>query len=199
MRSFAHGVALALACLLLAGPGRAQQTDQGAASGPEVQMPPEGTQLVFVNTQAILPRAPGADEAQARFQEELEGYETELRSLATEIDSLVTAYRRQESLLDGPAKEQKQQEILEKQRAAQLRQSELEQRSEQRRAELLKPILDNIREVIEEIRAERQYAIVFDVAESGVVAADPSLDITAAVLERMGVDPSATASATPNR
>lgn len=198
MRSFVRGVGLGVACLVLAGAARAQ-SDQEAAPASEARLPPEGTQLVFVNTQAILPRAPGADQAQARFQEELEGYETELRSLATEIDSLVTAYRRQESLLDGPAKEQKQQEILEKQRAAQLRQSELEQRSEQRRAELLKPILDEIRGVIEEIRAERRYAIVFDVAESGVVAADPSLDITAAVLERMGVDPSATASATPDR
>lgn len=197
MRSFVRGVGVGLACLVLAGGARAQ-TDQ-EAPGSEAGLPPEGTQLVFVNTQAILPRAPGADEAQAKFQEELEGYETELRSLASEIDSLVTAYRRQESLLDGPAKEQKQQEILEKQRAAQVRQTELEQRSEQRRSELLKPILDEIRDVIEAIRAERRYAIVFDVAESGVVAADPSLDITTAVLERMGVDPNATASATPNR
>ncbi len=154
-------------------------------------MPPPGTAMVFVNTGAILPVAPGADSAQARFQTELEGYQSELAGLATELDSLVARYRRQEAMLDPTAKEQRQQEILDKQQAAQLRQTQLEQQSEARRTELLKPILDKVREVIEQLRAERQYSIVFDIAESGVVAADPELDITAAVLDRLGVEPSA--------
>jgi Skp family chaperone for outer membrane proteins len=155
--------------------------------------------MVYVNTQAILPIAPGANDAQLSFQEELTGYEDEMRSLGAEIDSLVSAYRRQEALLDQGAKEQKQQEILQKQQAARERQIELEQISEQRRQTLLAPILDQVRAVIEEIRAANQYAIVFDVAEAGVVAADPSLDITAAVLERLGVDPAATAALDPGR
>ena len=122
-----------------------------------------------------------------------------MRALGAEIDSLVSAYRRQEALLDQGAKEQKQQEILQKQQAARERQLELEQVSEQRRQALLSPILDQVRAVIEEIRAANQYAIVFDVAEAGVVAADPSLDITAAVLERLGVDPESTAALNPGR
>lgn len=58
---------------------------------------------------------------------------------------------------------------------------------DRRRAELLEPIVVRVNEVIEEIRAERSYSIVLDVA-AGVVAADTSLDITTAVLERLGVD-----------
>jgi Skp family chaperone for outer membrane proteins len=92
-------------------------------------------------------------------------------------------------MLDPAAKEQRQQEILDKQQAAQSRQFQLEQQSETRRGELLKPILDNVREIIEQIRAEREYSIVFDIAESGVIAADPELDITGAVLARLGVQP----------
>ncbi len=56
-----------------------------------------------------------------------------------------------------------------------------------------------MREVIEQIRAENQYSIVFDLAEAGVVAADTSLDITAAVLEGLGIDPNATAAVDPGR
>jgi len=155
----------------------------------EPAMPPAGTSMVFVNTGAILPVAPGADAAQAQFQTELEGYQSELAALATELDSLVARYRRQEAMLDPAAKEQRQQEILDKQQAAQSRQFQLEQQSETRRGELLKPILDNVREIIEQIRAEREYSIVFDIAESGVIAADPELDITGAVLARLGVQP----------
>lgn len=187
MRSITRSATITLAGLTLAVP----LAGQGAATAP---MPPEGTPLVFVNTQAILPIAPGADSAQAAFEVVLQGFEEELQSLATEIDSMLAAYRQQEAILDQAGKEAKQQEILDKQRAAQSRQAELEVESNRRRADLLNPILERVRAVVEELRAERQYAIVFDIAESGVVAADSSLDITAAVLERLGVDPSALAS-----
>lgn len=195
MRSFFRGAALTAAFLVMAVTAHAQ-TDPAAA---EANLPPAGTPMVYVNTQAILPVAPGANDAQLSFQEELTGYEDEMRALGAEIDSLVSAYRRQEALLDQGAKEQKQQEILQKQQAARERQLELEQVSEQRRQALLSPILDQVRAVIEEIRAANEYAIVFDVAEAGVVAADPSLDITAAVLERLGVDPESTAALNPGR
>ncbi|MCG8467501.1 MAG: OmpH family outer membrane protein [Gemmatimonadetes bacterium] len=155
------------------------------------ELPPDGTSLVFVNTQAILPVAPGADSAQARFQAVVSQFEAELAGLATQIDSMLADYRRQESLMGQAGREQKQQEILDLQRSAQQRQQELDVQSQQRRNELLAPILQRVTDVIEEIRSERGYAMVFDIAESGVIAADNSLDITGAVLERLGVDPSA--------
>jgi Skp family chaperone for outer membrane proteins len=195
MRFFVRNAALSVAALMVAATGHAQ-TDPAAAGS---DLPPAGTPMVYVNTLAILPVAPGANDAQVSFQQELTGYEDEMRALGAEIDSLVSTYRRQEALLDQVAKEQKQQEILQKQQAARERQLELEQISEQRRQTLLEPILDQVREVIEEIRAANQYAIVLDLAEAGVVAADPSLDITAAVLERLGVSPAATAAVDPGR
>jgi outer membrane protein len=170
---------------------------RGQAEPGAVTMPPPGTAMVFVNTGAILPIAPGADQAQAKFQTELQVYENELAELSTELDSLLAVYRRQESLMDPSAREAKRQEILQKQQAAQARQLQLEQQSEVRRTELLQPILENVRSVIEDLRAEQSYSIVFDIAESGVIAADPALDITGAVLERLGVSRPA-ASAPPN-
>jgi Skp family chaperone for outer membrane proteins len=195
MRFFVRGAAYSVAALMVAAAGHAQTEPTAAGSN----LPPTGTPMVYVNTLAILPVAPGANDAQVSFQQELTGYEDEMRALGAEIDSLVSTYRRQESLLDQGAKEQRQQEILLKQQAARERQIELEQISEERRQTLLEPILDHVREVIEEIRAANQYAIVFDVAEAGVVAADPGLDITAAVLERLGVSPDATAAVDPGR
>jgi len=181
------GAAMAFpAALSTASPLAAQAAGSSA-------LPPEGTALVFVNTQAILPIAPGADSAQARFQAVVTEFEAELEGLAAQIDSMLADYRRQESLMPPAGREQKQQEILEVQRSAQQREQELDVQSRQRRNELLAPILQRVTETIEEIRAEHGYAIVFDIAESGVIAADNSLDITAAVLERLGVDPSVAA------
>lgn len=185
MHSILRGAAIAVSTLTLALSGTAQEV-----STLSTELPPVGTELVFVNTQAILPIAPGADSAQIRFQAVLQSYDAELQELAVELEELVNTYRQQEALLDQAGREQWQQDIQEKQRLAQERQVELERESTRQRDQLLEPILVRITEVIEEIREEQGYSIVFDVAESGVVAADTSLDITAAVLERLGVDPS---------
>lgn len=181
--SFARGALASLLALgavgLLVGPLA------GQSEGARPQAPPPGTAMVFVNTQAILPQAPGAREAQQTWQQELQEYSSEVQRLQAEVDSLMAGYRRQEAMLSPQVREQRQQEILQKQQELQLRAAELEQRAGERQQELLGPILERVQRMIEEIRTEKNYTIVFDMAGSGVVAADPSLDITALVLERL--------------
>ena len=58
-------------------------------------------------------------------------------------------------------------------------------RAGQRQQELVQPVMDRINEVIEEIREEGSYAIIFDVAGGGVVAADSALDLTQEVIRRL--------------
>lgn len=179
---------LGLACAPLAG-------QAGEGNAPSSELPPSGTQMVFVNTQAILPEVPGAREAQETWQEELQQYQAEVQRLRVEVDSLVAAYRQQEAMLSPEAREERQQEIVGKQQELQQRAAELERQAGQRQQELLAPILERVGEVIEAVRRERDYTIVFDIASSGVVAADPSLDITPLVLERIrGAETAAEAS-----
>ena len=102
-----------------------------------------------------------------------------------EVDSMLAVYRQQEAMLSEEAKAARQQEILEKQSEAQARATQLEQEAGTRQQELLAPILERVSAVIEEVRAEYGYTVVFDVSAAGVVAADPALDITPLVLERL--------------
>ena len=182
-------------CGWLTAPLAAQEPVAQTTAATPPALPAEGTAIVFVNTQVILPIAPGADSAQAAFQLVLNEFDQELQERATEIDSMLTAYRQQESLLDPAGRERKQQEIFTKQQEAQARQQELNVESDRRRTALLAPILERVTAVIDEIRVEQGYSIVLDLTESGVVAADASLDITAAVLERLGIDPNTVISA----
>lgn len=178
--------ALALGALV-AGPLAAQEQPAVPLVPEPVPLPPEGTPVVYVNTQAILPIAPGADSAGAAFQRLSVEFENELGALATEINSLIETYQQQQSLLDPAGRQQQEQEIRDKQQQAATRQQELEVELDRRRAALLEPIVVRVNEVIEEIRSERSYSIVLDIA-GGVVAADTTLDITTSVLERLGVD-----------
>ncbi|MDH3298787.1 MAG: OmpH family outer membrane protein, partial [Gemmatimonadota bacterium] len=111
-------------------------------------------------------------------------------------DSLLRDYQRQEALLSPQAKEQKQSEIRGLQSRLETRRQEMETRAGQRQQELLRPILERVSGIIETIRSERNYAMVFDISTEGVVAADPSLDITGLVKSRLGVSDS-TAAAQP--
>ena len=172
---------------LLVGPLAGQEPPGAPPVLEAVPLPPEGTPIVYVNTQAILPVAPGADSAGVAFQRVSDEFESELDSLAVEINSLIDTYQQQQSLLDPAGRQQKVQEIRDRQQQATTRQQELMGELDRRRAALLEPIVVRVNEVIEEIRAERGYSIVLDVA-AGVVAADISLDITTSVLERLGVD-----------
>jgi len=190
--SILRSTAFLAAVLFLAGPVAAQSGAAGGQDGP----PPQGTQYVFINSQALLAQAPGATEAQQTWARELNEYRGEVESLRAELDSLQQAYQQQEEMLSQDARERRQQEIVEKQQELQQRAQELEQRAAQRQQELLNPILADVRSVIEEIRQERGYAMVFDAASSGLLAADPSLDITEMVVSRLQAQTDTTDDAT---
>lgn len=148
--------------------------------------PPAGTTFVYLNSAEIIQSTPGAAEAQRTFDQEIAQRRTELQEQAAAVDSLLRDYQQQEGVLSPQAKTQKQEEIRSKQQALANRRSEMETELGQRQQELLRPILERVSNVIEEVRAERNYAMVFDISTDGVVAADPSLDITEVVKSRIG-------------
>ncbi|MGB5525566.1 MAG: OmpH family outer membrane protein, partial [Gemmatimonadota bacterium] len=114
---------------------------------------------------------------------------TQLQEQAAVVDSMLQDYQRQEVLLSPQAKEQKQQEILNLRNQLQQRQGEMDTQAQQRQQELLGPILEQVGAVIETLRSEGNYSIVLDASKEGLVAADTTLDITDAVLARLGVEP----------
>jgi outer membrane protein len=154
--------------------------------------PPAGTTFVYLNSAQILQAAPGSADAQRTFDRELGEWRQELEQQAAAVDSLVRDYQRQEVMLSPQAKEQKQTEIQTRQQELQNRRLELENQAQQRQQELLRPILERVTDLIEQIREENDYAMVFDISTEGVVAAAPELDITALVMQRMGTAAPAT-------
>ncbi|NIQ59380.1 MAG: OmpH family outer membrane protein, partial [Gammaproteobacteria bacterium] len=60
-----------------------------------------------------------------------------------------------------------------------------EQQAQARQQELMQPIMAKIERVLEEIREEQGYIMIFDAASSGLIAADPTLDLTSEVLQRL--------------
>jgi outer membrane protein len=169
---------IAVAGVVLAGPLPAQE---GASGVQDADFP----SVAFVNTQEVVMNAPGATEAQQTFQAELKEYQAEVEQMQAELDSLTQALEQQRSTLTPEAEQRREEEIVQKRQELQQRAQQLEQEVGNRQQELLQPILERVQGVIETLREERGYALVFDVSGPGVVAADPSLNITQDVLQRL--------------
>ncbi|MFN2397110.1 MAG: OmpH family outer membrane protein [Gemmatimonadaceae bacterium] len=143
--------------------------------------------IVYIRSQEIIASAPGRAEAEAQFQREMTAYRQQIQRMGDSLNALVAEYNKQEVILSPAAKESRQKEVRAKEEQFQQRTQQLEQQAQQREAELVRPIMEQINRIIQTIRAEEGYAMVFDAGSASgvVVAADTSLDITAKVIARL--------------
>ena len=145
--------------------------------------------LGFVNVQQIMTQAPGLAEARSTFEAEVQRVQPELARMASELDSLNNELQRQTATLTEAARTQRQTDLQTRYTTYQQRQAALQAREQ----ELLAPISQRVEAVIEQIRKEGGYALIFDASESGIVAADQTLDLTNRVLDRLKTTPAAAA------
>lgn len=139
----------------------------------------------YINSQAILDQAPGAAEASEQFEAELTQLRARIQPATDSLDAMIQAYEAQSLTLSAEAKQRREQAILQKREEVQQLAAQLDQQAGARRAELVQPIMDRITQVIEEMRVEGNYVMIFDVAMGSIIAADPSLDLTDEVLRRL--------------
>jgi outer membrane protein len=145
----------------------------------------QATRLGYIDSQRILVEAPGTTEAQRAFEQDMERFRTELERMEDELESLQDNFERQQGTLSAAVRQERQQEMQQKFIEYQQRRMELEETAQQRQAELVGPIMQRVMEVIEDVRREGNYALIFDTAAGAIITADPGLDLTDQVLERL--------------
>ena len=158
-----------------------------------------GLKIAYVNSQQIISEAPGRAEAEAQIQKDMTAYRAQVQTMGDSLNALIASYTKSESTLSEAARTAKQKEIQDKEKDYQTRVQGLEQKAQQRQAELVRPIMEKINNIIEQVRAEKGYAMVFDAGNQAgvVVAADSSLDITQQVIARLKAASGSASSNTP--
>ena len=153
--------------------------------GPNPTEAQETPSIAFIDSQVVMQEVPGAREAEREFSEIMDEYEGELEAMGREIDQLITELQDEFEQLSPEQVEEREDEIRQRELEYNLRVEELEGEAQERRAELLDPILRQMSETIEAIRTEYQVEMVFDAASQAIVAADPELDLTGEVIDRL--------------
>lgn len=151
----------------------------GVATSASAQTP----KLAWINSQRIRAEAPGVAEARKTLEADVTRSRAQVDSLSKDLERLQGDFERQRASLSATARQQKEQEFQQKLTTAQQRVAQLEQNMQRREAELFGPINQRITAAVEAVRKEGSYAMIFDAAV--LATADPALDLTARVLERM--------------
>jgi len=164
----------------------------GLAAAPAVERtptPPQGQplRLAYINSQLILANTPGRASAESLFTREMAGFRTEVARMQQQLDSAVAEYNRTSLVMTPAAKTAREGEIRQMEQRTRQRASELEQQASTREQELTAPIMQRVNAVIEGVRAEFNYSMIFDAsAQSGaLVTADRSLDISPLIIQRL--------------
>ncbi len=146
-----------------------------------------GQSVAVIDSDRIFESLGEVSDARELLETEIEEYRAHADSLQEEIDELERDLAR--TLMMSPETRREKERLLETKRA------ELEGylsdvfgpdgTVESRNEELVSPIVAGINEAVQEISNEEDYDLVIDASEGLVVFADPSIDITDEVINRL--------------
>jgi len=146
----------------------------------------ETLKIAYLDTDRIMEESEITKDAQRAFTAEREQWEQSLAQMDREIERLETEYEARKLTLTEAGKAQAEQRIQEK-RAERRRFIEdifgESGKAMQRNAELLEPIMMKLKDSLESIALENDYAIIFDAIGGGILYARPNLDITDLVIQ----------------
>ena len=181
------GAALALAATSAAGAAAQAAPQQTSATQTAAPSAAAAPRFAYLNSQLLLQQAPGRAEAEAQFEREMATYQQQVKRMGDSLNALVADDNKQELTLSPAAKETRQKAIRDREEAYQKRTQDLEQQARARQDELVQPILQQINQAIQQVRAEGGYTFIFDVGNASgiVVAADTTLDITDVVMAKL--------------
>lgn len=145
----------------------------------------QGGRIGYVNSQRIFAESPEFQEAQARFDKEVEDWNIRAAALNDVVDSLELE-KEKNSLIWSASKRKEVDDLLT------AKQDSLQQyldetfgpngKAEKRMAELSRPIEERIIGIIRRIAIEKDFDMVLDVAAVSIAFAKESLDLTDDVL-----------------
>ena len=145
----------------------------------------QNVRIAYVDTDRIMAESNSTRDAQRLFQISMENWRREIEDIESDIQRLENEYETRRMTLSESGKVEAEDRI----RARMVERQQLVQRimgedglAAQRNAELLAPIMEKLRAVIDRISIEENYTIVFDASSSGIIWAQERLDITQQVI-----------------
>jgi outer membrane protein len=127
-------------------------------------------------------------DAQVKFDQDVKTWQEEITKMDQVIDSLQDDLDKTSLMLSEAKKKEKEDNLESKKQEYQRLTNDVfgpGGRAERRNAELTKPILDKINQILEKIATEENFIMIFDSVNGNIAYAKKSLDLTDQVLEEL--------------
>jgi Skp family chaperone for outer membrane proteins len=118
--------------------------------------------------------APGRAAATDMLTKEGQGFQTALQKMQDSINGLLSKYQKDEPTLTASVKESKQKAIQALETEFQAKQVQFQKQFDDRTKEVMAPITDQVKKVIDDIRVEDGYAIILDNAPAPATSSRPT-------------------------
>ena len=148
----------------------------------------ETEKIAYIDTDRIMMSSPETQEAQTILMGERQKWEQEIADMDAEIEQLYADYNSKKMILTESGKQEAETKITSLSEARQAKVQEIfgeNGKFVQRQNELLEPILNKLKTIIEKVSVENNYSIVLDASAGSVLYAKPNLDITDIILDEM--------------
>ncbi len=148
----------------------------------------EAEKIAYIDTDRIMMTSPETQEAQTILMGERQKWEQEIADMDAEIEQLYADYESKKMILTESGKQEAETKIMALSEARQAKVQELFGENGtfvQRQNELLAPILNKLKTIIEKVAIENNYSVILDASAGSILYAKPSLDITDSILDEM--------------
>jgi outer membrane protein len=139
----------------------------------------------YLYSERILQEAPGAQTVKTQLEQESTRLNARLQAMNDTLNKLVEDYQKQSVLLSPDEKKKREDALRARQQQMQQRAQILQEEASNRQNELMGPVMKKVEDIIEVVRKEGGYAIIFDATARVIVSADTTLDVTNQVITRL--------------
>ena len=203
MKSFVLGLVFGFA--LVASPGTvlaqqapAPQTPPAAAPAQPPRPFPEGSKFAFIDIQRVAADSVEGKASTARVQALNQKKVSELNDLNKKLLADQQKLQAQGAMLNEAARAELERSIDRQQKDLQRKQQDAQEEVQQLQNDLQATFQGKLYPIIQQVVAEKGIEVLFSQRDSGIVFANPALDVTADVIKRFdAAQASATPAATP--
>ena len=144
--------------------------------------------IAHVNTAEVLDAMPDKAKAEKSLEKYYDELQNQLQAMAKEYQTKMQDYEANQATMSNLVKQSKEKEIVDLQTRIQQFQINAEDEFANKRAELLKPMLDKIQNAINSVGKEKGYTYILDISTGATVyIGDNAVDCTKDVKTKLGI------------
>ena len=141
--------------------------------------------IAYVDLDQILIASEEGKKAKTQFDKEVKVKEEELKKLEDALKKKAEEFEKKKTILNPEGQKQEEKNMqMEFMRLQQMRQKYFEEMKE-REKQLLSPLVERVRKIIEHTAAAEKYSFVFEKKASFIIYADDKLDLTSMVVKKL--------------